>query len=94
MGAPLETPPVGMARIATIGGEYLGLTAEQHGALVELYRARLCRLLHTPVEGSAELARQEQVCLRSRGLLNAVRTLTWLGEGEAASALLRAAPHN
>lgn len=94
MGVPLETPSVGTARIATIGGEYLGLTAEQHGTLVELYRARLCRLLHTSVDGSAELARQEQVCLRSRGLLNAVRTLTWLGEGEAASALLRAAPHN
>jgi hypothetical protein len=78
---------------AAISRASLGLTHEQHRALVDIYRARLVRLLHLPFGGSAELTPTEQRRLRNRALLSTVRGLTMLGEGEIASALLREAPH-
>lgn len=65
---------------------------ERHRFLIDLYRARLTRLLcgeHIITNG---LAPAEQRRLRSRAVLTTVRALTELGEGAAASDLLRQAP--
>ena len=88
MGAPRETPMV-PAGGRTTSSPRPGLTQEQHGALVDLYHARLAHLLQMQVTDRPDLSRAEQVRLRSRGLLHAVRMLTWLGEGEVASKILR-----
>jgi hypothetical protein len=74
--------------------EYLELSEEQRHLVSQLYQSRLTRLLETePTEPSDDddLTKVEQERLRSRAVLNAVRTLTALGEGATASTLLRQA---
>jgi hypothetical protein len=72
-----------------IDGEYDPTDTRQ--LLVLLYRRRLARLLTLePAGGYALIAREERQ-LRSRAVLATIRALTDLGDGEAASAILRRA---
>lgn len=59
--------------------------------LVLLYRRRLARLLTLEPANSHGLTADELRRLRSRAVLATVRALTDLGDGEAASAILRRA---
>jgi hypothetical protein len=70
---------------------YLAEMDERRPQLTELYVQRLTRLLETPVSDDYDLSSIEQRRLRSRAVLHTVRTLTAMGQGEAASALLRQA---
>lgn len=64
---------------------------ERHQFLIDLYRARLIRLLSGEPVVTNGLAPAEQRRLRSRAVVITVRALTELGEGAAASDLLRQA---
>lgn len=59
--------------------------------VILLYRRRLARLLAPDGASVANLTTDEQRHLRRRAVLITVRALTGLGDGEAASRLLREA---
>jgi hypothetical protein len=70
---------------------YLTVMDERGPMVTRLYVHRLRRLLEVEPAASEELTSQEQRRLRSRAVLLTVRTLTAMGEGPAASKLLRKA---
>lgn len=76
---------------ATVESNNLAVMDERGPLVTRLYLHRLSRLLEAEPTASDELTSQEQRRLRSRAVLFTVRTLTAMGEGPAASKLLRKA---
>jgi hypothetical protein len=73
------------------GEGYLAATGERRVQLARLYLQRLERILREGVSSRGALTGEEEQRLRRWAVLEAIRTLTALDEGPAASALLRAA---
>lgn len=78
-----------MPENVAISENYLAVDGERHVPLANLYLHRLHRLLQVEASANSWLVPDEQHQLRTSALLSTVRTLTAMGEGPAASQLLR-----